>query len=533
MQPNQETPVTSLQCPSHNHPLTTFCTHKDCSSSRLLCEECQKSHPQEHQTAFKTYQDLLQNDEILKNLQAAKEKQTEKPDHTAYLQQVDSYFQDLLTKMTQKINEMSQQVQGAIKESLEQENNSHEKFTQLEENLTALKSSLTTTDSPQIQQIENYLKAYTEAIKITEQPPSIDLPKLDFASISNLYQDFEKQADMMTSRFLSNFKTLKSLLIETSPLTLEKILPIPSKMINPGCLAEIKNNCFVLGAMDGKVSVWDANNLQVIKEKFVHNLRVTSLLYMAGYDLLISAGEDRRLCVSRFGKGNDFMTFMQTPQDQNVTCLTELGSTGTFVGLYGQSEIGIWCIKLTKFKGNEYYEILPEGKIQTNQKVKAGGKIVNIPGKDMIAVEFEIGLIGFFCLKQRKLMFGIYAEALLSGFWYCEKRQKLYAQISPEVIRVWDYSTDKVNFEGNIDIKSKAKEPYFTLVAENNVFCCGGSEEIIAVDLATKKEKRLGFEGFKPHGLVYLESSKKLIATNVNHENLAVIKVKENNLISF
>ncbi len=531
MQPDQETSTPSipdLQCPSHNHPLTSFCTYQDCSS-RFLCEECQKSHPQDHKSAFKSKEDFLKHDEILKNLQAAKEKASEKPDPTARLQQVDFYFQDLITKMTQKINEMSQKVQGAIKESLEQENNV-EKFTQAEENLTNLKSSLTSSETLEIPQIEEYLKAYTEAIKITEQPPpSSDSPKLDFSSLSSLYQDFEKQADTMTSKFLSNFQKVT----ESPTLTLEKIIQIPSKMINPGCVAEIKNNCFVIGAMDGKVSVYDAETLQVIREKSVHNLRVTSLLYLPGYDLLVSAGEDRRLCVSRFGKSNDFMTFMQTPQDQNVTCLTELGNTGMFVGLYGQTEIGIWCIKLTKFKGNEIYEILPEGKIQTNQKVKAGGKIVNIPGKDMIAVEFEIGLIGFFCLKQRKLMFGIYAEAILSGFWYCEKRQKLYAQISPEIIRVWDYSTDKVNLEGNIEIKSQAKEPYFTLLAENNVICCGGSEEIVAVDLATKQEKKLQFETFRPHGLVYLEGPKKLLATNVNHENLAVIKVKENNLISF
>ena len=131
---------------------------------------------------------------------------------------------------------------------------------------------LTSSETLEIPQIEEYLKAYTEAIKITEQPPpSSDSPKLDFSSLSSLYQDFEKQADTMTSKFLSNFQKVT----ESPTLTLEKIIQIPSKMINPGCVAEIKNNCFVIGAMDGKVSVYDAETLQVIREKSVHNLTLS------------------------------------------------------------------------------------------------------------------------------------------------------------------------------------------------------------------------------------------------------------------
>jgi len=525
MQPNQETPtLENLQCTAHGHPITTFCTSEDCSN-KLICDDCQPTHTEDHKDFFKNSQDLF-NDEIVEKLQAKRlELAQDNPEESDSVEKVDFYFEELLTMMTKKIKEMSQSVQGALKESLIKENeNNIGKYTQLEESLTGLKTSLTSSTSPDLQNqlIDDYLKARNQGLKLLETPTNTDQIKVDFSPMENFYKEFTQQAENITSNMIASLQKTEP--EPTNLFSLERILEVNSKGLTPQCLAEIKHNCFALGTIDGKVSVWDSTTMQVFREKHVHNLKVTSLLFMAGYDLLVSAGEDRRLCVSRFGKSNDFVTFFQSPQEQNISCLTEITGTGTFVGLLGKSEIGIWCIRLTKFKGNEHYEILYEGRIPTNQKVKTG-QIINIPGKDMVAVGFEIGLIGFFCLKQKKLAFGVYAEAFLSGFWYCEKRQKLFAQISPDVVRIWDYSGEKPIKEVDVKIGSQAQGPYYTLGVENNVFCCGGSSEVVVVDLESGQEKKLELGDFKADGLVYLEGVKKVVATDYNTQKLAVLNI--------
>jgi len=141
-------------------------------------------------------------------------------------------------------------------------------------------------------------------------------------------------------------------------------------------------------------------------------------------------------------------------------------------------------------------------------------------------VGFEIGTIGFFSLKQKKLAFGIYAEGFLKSFCYCEKRKRIFGQIGPSTLRVWNFTGDKPIMEKDIKLKSQSQGPFYTILYDDVLYCCGGGNEIIAYSLEKNQQEKIKLEDFETDGLFPLRESHRMLATSSVKSSLCVLKLK-------